>query len=137
MKKLLTIFSLMFIILLVPTAYSANNIYVTRPMFQEQHRNQIIRVCEDTYGKDNIGDLYFCIMSEFYALEHVMDIMQGLVKDSEERKVFLELSRKYYIKEYKTYDFMSIEIEFRAYLQEKEIKNNEGNNLPDRSNLGR
>ena len=88
MKKLLTIFSLMFIILLVPTAYSANNIYVTRPMFQEQHRNQIIRVCEDTYGKDNIGDLYFCIMSEFYALEHVMDIIQGLVKDSEERKVF-------------------------------------------------
>jgi len=129
MKKLLTIFSLVFILLISITSYA----FITEEEFKEMHRNRLINLCEDNTGENSL----FCVMAEFYGLGHIVNYLQTLDRKSEDWKVFDTISRKYFIKRYNTYDFMAIDLEFKAYLQEKEIKNNEGNNLPDRSNLGR
>lgn len=136
MKKFLkmAMSSIVVLLLLVSTVNSAE--VISEEQFREQHRNQIIKFCEYGYLNKDKSELYYCILAEFYALEKVIDHVQEISRESEDWNAFVEILEANYYMQFQTYDFMAVDLDFEEYLQEKE-NNNEGNNLPDRSDLGR
>ena len=85
---------------------------------RENIENRIIKACEASYTER--GELLYCILSELYALNKVMDIVAEY-KDTEHRSELEKLWRVHYYEEFKTWDFVSIDMDFRKYLVRKRI----------------
>ena len=78
-------------------------------------KNNLIKVCEYKYEK-NSSNLYYCILSQFYALERVLDIIYRH-KSQEDIKKLDEILKKHLNKKYDVFDFVEIEKDFNSYLR--------------------
>lgn len=81
-------------------------------------KNSLIKVCESKYEQGS-SNLYYCILSQFYAFERVLDIMIKY-KPSEDIKKLDNLLIKHHSKRYDVFDFIKVERDFNNYLKEKE-----------------
>jgi hypothetical protein len=103
-KFLIVIFS---IVLLYSSGYA-----MSWQQYQKAHEDRIETMCE--------GD-YECALTQLYGLHKVIDIVmyaqQMGGKTSEEGKFLDELMDRHYIKDFDTFDFVSIHIDFEEYLE--------------------
>jgi len=83
-------------------------------------RNNLIKMCESNYEK-NSSNLYYCILSQFYAVERVLDVLNKY-KSKKDVAKFDEILRKHLNKKYDVFDFIETEKEFNNYLKEKEYE---------------
>ncbi len=125
-KKILCCFS---IILLATNVYA-----MTKTEFLHEHEAAIVELCEDfeaerVASRDNplarfmmIPGRYECGLTSLYGLHKVMMFMEIVDRDSNDWEVLMELMKTNLIKEYETYDFIAIHLEFETYLEEKKDK---------------
>jgi len=102
---------------------------MTRQEFIDKHEAAIIELCENfeikrMANRDNpfaafmmIPARYECGITSFYALHKVMELMETLDRTSEDWLVFVDLINANIIEEYDTYNFITIHLEFEAYLE--------------------
>jgi hypothetical protein len=81
-------------------------------------RNNTIKYCEYKYEQGS-SNLYYCISSQFYAFERVLDIMIKYKLQEDTNKID-ELLQKHHNKKYDVFNFVKIEKDFNNYLKEKE-----------------
>ena len=80
-------------------------------------RNNTIRSCEYKYEQGS-SNLYYCILSQFYAFERVLDIIIRY-KSQENANKINKLLQKYHNKKLDVFNFVKIERDFNYYLEEK------------------
>jgi len=85
-----------------------------------QVRNNIIKVCEYKYEK-NSSNLYYCILSQFYAVERVLDIINKH-RSLEDIEKLDGILMKYLNKKHDVFDFVEAEKDYNNYLKEKEYE---------------
>ena len=97
------------------------NVHATsRLEFLRQHENSLVKVCESIYSEHQTASLYGCMLSEFYGLHKVLNILIMLDRNSEDWKVFRDIMQKYHLPDFETYDFMAVHLDFTEYLEGKE-----------------
>ena len=80
--------------------------------------NNIVASCIE--HATTTGDRYYCIMSELYGLKQVMNIVRA-GQTAGEKKKLNELLYKHEISE-GSYDFVSIELEYKDYINKPDKK---------------
>ena len=114
MKKLIITIVSIILILLSGVSWSASE-----KDFRESNRDNLIAICEYGYADYGTGALFECILTEFYGLDKVIDHIIETKRDTEDWDVLMNIMENNYKKEFDTYDFMAIDLDFREYLKEK------------------
>ena len=91
---------------------------------KDSMRDDIIKSCLSKHEQGG-SDLYYCILSQLYAFERVLDLINKH-KSPEDLKKRNEILKKYINKKYHIFDFIKVEEEFNYYLEKK--KRREGKN---------
>jgi len=99
---------------------------MTKEEFVEIQQNNIIVLCDDAYGELPSNLLYECMLTEFYGLYKVVHLLATADFNSEDGKFLNNLMKEYEWKDFETFDFMAIHLEYEIYLKEKELENIKG-----------
>jgi len=111
---------LKYIMIVISVLLISTSAYAISPEeFIEIQENNIIALCEDGYEGFGNNLLYECIVTEFYGLKKVVMLLLTLDRQSEDWVVLTGLFDEYAWKDFNTYDFMAIHLEFENYLEEK------------------
>lgn len=112
LKKLLIVCSIVLLL--------CSNIYaMTLDQFKEAHQTGIVKACIESW-EEGTASRYGCMLNEFHALHKVMDYLITVDGKSDDWKVLMGLFKVHIWPEYKTFDFLSIHIEFEEYLKSKQ-----------------
>ena len=111
-------FSKIVIFILLINLYIFTNYTATKTV--SSVRNNLIKMCEGNYEK-NSSNLYYCMLSQFFALERVLDVLNKY-KSKKDVAKFDKILRKHLNKKYDVFDFIETEKEFNNYLKEKEYE---------------
>lgn len=93
------IVGILFALLISTTGYCGMDLDI------EYYRDKTIEVCQEMYPDDRSGEVY-CILSEFYAMQKVKDILRAY--DDEQMYGLLNCLNYYYIEKFDTYYFGGI-----------------------------
>ncbi len=98
----------------------SNSVYAeTQQEYIDRHQDNLIILCEDGYGEMADYLVYQCIMTEFYGLHNVVNIILTMKRAGEDWDFLIGLFTEYKWPAYDTYDFMAIHLYFEEYLEEK------------------
>ena len=101
----------------------SNSVYATSPEnFITVHQDSLIYLCEDGYGEMGTAILFECMITEFYGLHQVTNILMVIERSGKDWDFFVSLFEKYKRALHGTYDFMAIHLDFEEYLEKKEGK---------------
>lgn len=115
MRKLLIGVALLLLLLSVPFAHAGDNYY---HLDVDWNRYKIIEMCDDFYG-EYTGMRYFCIMSNFYALNKINDYYYEYREDTEAITVLQDTVMANYLDEYECVNYVAVDREFNRYLESR------------------
>ena len=115
------------IVIIISMLLMSTGVYATTPHeFIEVQQNNIILLCEDGYAGMPNNLLYECMLTEFYGLHKVVNLLIDMDFGSEDGKFLNNLMIEYEWKDFETFDFMAIHLDYEIYLKEKELENLKG-----------